>query len=32
MAANGLYARMVQSQDLNRDWRIHRDVDEIVTN
>ena len=31
MAANGLYARMVQSQDLNRDWRIHRDVDEIVT-
>ena len=30
MAANGLYARMVQSQDLNRNWRIHRDVDEIV--
>ena len=31
MAANGLYAHMVQSQDLNRDWRIHRDVDEIGT-
>ncbi len=26
MAANGLYARMVQSQDLTRDWGIYRDA------
>ncbi len=26
MAANGLYSRMVQSQDLTRDWDIYRDT------
>lgn len=28
MDANGLYARMVQSQDLSRDWGIYRDARE----
>ncbi len=30
MAANGLYARMVHSQDLTRDWGIYHDAQENV--